>query len=297
MTPRALGALVLAAAVAGCGLFRSPPPVPPAQPKYTVGAAYQLGGAWYYPKEVTEYNATGLAAVVPDRAGLTVDGERFDGASLAAAHRTLQLPSVVRVTNLENGRQVLVRVNDRGPANPGRLIGLTRHAADLLGVRDGTQVRVELDGGLSHNLADQLGGGPRVDIAAAPREAVQAQSLAPPPGVAQSSRGRYAAGATRATDDAAAGPAVPDRLPDQVVQGAALPGQIYLQTDEFGRADYAQRLAAKLTGLHPMVDRVRTGLSESYAVRAGPFATTAQADAALDQARRAGVIDARLVVE
>ena len=61
---------------------------------------------WHYPREDFRYDATGLAERLPDRSGLTADGEAFDPASMAGAHPTLQLPSIARVTNLENGRQV-----------------------------------------------------------------------------------------------------------------------------------------------------------------------------------------------
>ena len=262
-----------------------------------MGTAYQQGGVWYYPREQTEYAASGLATVIPAHSGPTADGERFDAAALAASHHTLQLPAIARVTNLDNGRQVLLRLNDRGPDNPARLLGLTRHAADLLAASDGTQIRVELDPDRTRALTEQVGGGPALNVAAAPRTAVAAEALAPPPGTRQSSRGRSAA-VIVATEAAAAPTArVPDQLPDQVVQTTPTPGSLVLRASEFGRVDYANRVAAQLAGLHPTVERVREGRSERFRVRAGPFPTVAAADSALDQARRAGVIDAHLVVE
>ncbi len=283
-------------ALAGCGLFRNAPPTPTAAHD-VVGDGYQLGGVWYYPREMTRYEATGLAAITPAHAGLTADGETFDDSALAAAHQTLQLPAIARVTNLENGRQVLLRLNDRGPASPGRLLGLTQHAADLLQATDGTQIRVQLDEGMTRTLADQLGGGPHVALAAAPRDAIQSQALPPPPGAGQSSRGAYAPGATAISAPPASAEAVPDRMPDQVGRGAPEAGQIFLRASEFGRIDYAQRLSAQLYGLNPVIETVQDGRDRRYRVRAGPFASVAQADSALDQARRAGVVDARLVVE
>jgi rare lipoprotein A len=283
-------------ALAGCSLFRHRPP-PTTHVHYIVGAPYEAGGTWYYPREMTDYEATGLATVAPAHDGLTADGEAFDSTALAAAHQTLQLPAIARVTNLANGRQVLLRLNDRGPANPARLIALTQHAADLLGASDGTPVRVQLDEGMTRRLADQLGGGPRVEMVAAPRAAVQAESLAPPPGVRQSSRGALAPGATPMTNAPAAGPAVPDRLPDRVTQGAPESGQLYIEASEFSRMEYALRMSAELSGLNPQIERLLNGRTETYRVRAGPFASVAAVDAALDQARRAGVIDAHIVVE
>ena len=296
MTRAAAAALAALLTLSGCGLLgRKPPPPTPA--RYTLGAAYQQGGVWYYPKDQTEYSAAGLAAVVPNHSGLTADGERFDPTVLAGSHHTLQLPAVARVTNLENGRQVLLRLNDRGPESPGRLLGLTQHAADLLGAADGTQIRVELEPDMSRALTDQVGGGPKLDVAAAPRAAVAAEALPPPPGTGQSARGRQVAVTAMTAAAPSSGATVPDRLPDRVTQTAPAPGSIVLRASEFGRVDYANRIAAQLTGLNPAIERVREGRSERFRVRAGPFPTAAAADAALDQARRAGVIDAHLVVE
>ncbi len=293
---RAAMALAAILALSSCGPFGRKPQAPtPAH--YTLGSAYQMGGVWYYPKDQTEYDASGLAAVIPAAGGVTADGERSDSAALAASHHTLQLPAIARVTNLENGKQVLVRVNDRGPIDPGRLLGLTRHSADLLGARDGTQIRVELDPAMTRALTDQVGGGPKLELAAAPRSSVVAESLAPPPGVGLSNRGRSVP--IVATSVAASAPTllVPDRLPDQVSQANPAPRSIFLRASEFGRIDYANRVAAQLTGLNPIVEHVHDGRSTRYRVRAGPFPTVAAADAALDQARRAGVIDSHLVVE
>ena len=284
-------------ALSGCGLFSRKPPPSPSPAHYTLGAAYQQGGVWYYPKDQTEYSATGLAAIIPAHAGPTADGERFDPAVLAASHHTLQLPAIARVTNLENGRQVLLRLNDRGPDNPARLLGLARHAADLLGASDGTQIRMELEPDLTRTLTGQVGGGPSLEVAAAPRASVVAEALPPPPGTRQSSRGRPVAVTVATPAATLSAAAVPDRLPDQVVQTTPRPGSIVLRASEFGRIDYANRVAARLAGLHPAVERVREGRSERFRVRAGPFPTVTAADSALDQARRAGVIDAHLVVE
>ena len=297
MKRRAVVASLLAALLGGCGLLRRRPSAPSqASVHYTVGDAYQMGGLWYYPSEHTAYEAAGLAAVASDRGGLTADGEAFSPGALAASHHTLQLPSIATVTNLENGRSVRLRLNDRGPQNPGRLVGLTRHAAELLAARDGTQVRVQLDPVMTQALTDRLGGGPKLALTAAPLASVQAEELAPPPGLREASRVRRVAAPLRPVAPAVAPGAVPDVLPDQVLQGPPEPGAIYLHASEFGRADYAGRLAARLHGIGARVERLRDGRTERYRVAAGPFESVAAGDAALDLALRAGVIDARLVV-
>ena len=91
-----------------------------------------------------------------DHAPLTADGEAFDPTALAAGHQTVQLPAIARVTNIENGRQILLRINDRGPAALGRILELTPRAAELLQATDGTRIRVQVLTVESRSLAEQL---------------------------------------------------------------------------------------------------------------------------------------------
>jgi rare lipoprotein A len=125
---------------------------------YKVGNPYQVGSVWYYPQENFRYTETGIASWYgPDfHGGKTANGEVYDQNELTAAHRTLQLPSFVRVTNLENGRSVVVRINDRGPYLHGRIIDVSKRAADLLGfIGKGTaRVRLEVLEQESRRLAD-----------------------------------------------------------------------------------------------------------------------------------------------
>lgn len=282
-------------AISGC-MHRLPPPTPQpaASPHYVLGAAYQAAGNWYYPAEDYGLDTTGIAMVQDPRTGLTADGELRDPGAAAAAMQTIQLPAIVQVTNLEGGRQILVRVNDRGPASPARIIALSPRAAALLAIPpSGTaRVRVQIDQVLSRRLVEQLGGGPRLQIATAPAAPIMAQTLAPVGGGA-AGPSQTIGGAVRE----AAAPTVPDQLPEHVTSTYANPGTLYLRCGSFGRFTYAHQTAARLSGLGADVIRSRDGRQTTYAVRAGPFATIAQADAALDQALRAGVIDARITVE
>lgn len=102
--------------------------------RYMVGKPYKVAGRWYTPRNDPGYNAVGTASWYgPNFHGrLTANGEIFDQNALSAAHPTLPLPSYVRVTNLANRRSVIVRVNDRGPFASGRVIDLSRRAAQLL---------------------------------------------------------------------------------------------------------------------------------------------------------------------
>lgn len=99
------------------------------------GEPYQVGGIWYVPREQPNYNEVGVASWYGDAFNLkpTANGETFDMGLISAAHTTLPLPSMVEVTNLENGRKLNVRVNDRGPFYGGRIIDLSRAAARELG--------------------------------------------------------------------------------------------------------------------------------------------------------------------
>ena len=130
----------VALALAGCG---SPGP----QGVYKLGQPYQIAGHWYYPEFESHYDRVGIASWygVPFHGRATANGEVFDRGRLTAAHPTLPLPSIVRVTNLANRRQLELRVNDRGPFVGDRLIDLSQAAARELGFeRQGTaRVRVE----------------------------------------------------------------------------------------------------------------------------------------------------------
>ncbi|MGF1475202.1 MAG: septal ring lytic transglycosylase RlpA family protein [Geminicoccaceae bacterium] len=114
---------------------------------YKVGKAYKINGRWYQPVFDPAYDAEGVASWYgPGFHGRpTANGERYDQDALTAAHTTLPLPSIVRVTSLENGRSVIVRVNDRGPFVDDRIIDLSRAGARALGFeRQGlARVRVE----------------------------------------------------------------------------------------------------------------------------------------------------------
>jgi rare lipoprotein A len=124
--------------------------VPKGGGKYLVGAPYQVAGRTYTPHEVHRYSARGLASWYGDgfHGRRTANGEVFDMADLTAAHPTLPLPSYVRVTNLDNGRSMVVRVNDRGPFRSDRLIDVSAKVAALLDFkRKGTAaVRVDYVG-------------------------------------------------------------------------------------------------------------------------------------------------------
>lgn len=119
---------------------------------------YQIRGRWYRPEEQPNYDVVGLASWYGDQFNgrPTATGERFDMHALTAAHKTLPLPALVEVTNLANGRRVVLRVNDRGPFVDDRILDLSRGAAEALDMlnRGVGEVRVRYIG-----RAPRLGGG------------------------------------------------------------------------------------------------------------------------------------------
>jgi len=144
--------LVLFIAAAGLSACAGPSSIygPGPGGGYKVGRPYQVGGIWYYPAEDPSYNQVGLASWYGRefQGSKTANGERFDRKRLTAAHPTLPMPVIVRVTNLDNGRSTLVRINDRGPFRPGRIIDVSQAAAQALGFeKQGvTRVRVQYVG-------------------------------------------------------------------------------------------------------------------------------------------------------
>ena len=287
----ALGACALLALLASCHR-----PLPQAQPHYLLGRPYQAGGIWWYPRESQNLDATGLAAVYPaGHPALTADGEAFSQDALAIAHPTVQLPAIARLTDLQTGRSLLVRINDRGTPSPRRLVQVTRRVADLLGIpRDGVaQVRLTLLAPQSAAVEEQAAGAPRLAIEAAPVGHVQATALPPLFGVRQES-GRSAM-VTASPAAAAEPPTV--RLDGIVTRQPARPGRLWVQLDTFQSYEYAAMQRARLISLHPRIDSVFEDRTQSFRVMLGPFADVAAANSMLDRAIGAGITDARIVVE
>jgi rare lipoprotein A len=138
------------------GVSASPRVVEPGQPvpkgggAYRVGKPYVVAGRTYYPEENRRYRREGIASWYGEdfHGRLTANGEVYDMEAISAAHPTMPMPSYARVTNLHNGRSLIVRVNDRGPYHADRVIDLSGKAAEVLELRRaGTgRVRVEYVG-------------------------------------------------------------------------------------------------------------------------------------------------------
>jgi rare lipoprotein A len=287
----------------------------PAKPgPYKIGKPYQVNGVWYYPKADYKYDETGIASWYgPGFHGKrTANGEIYDENGLTAAHKTLPMPSMVRVTNLENGRSIEVRVNDRGPFSAGRVIDMTRRGAQLLGfIERGTaRVRVEvlpeesqlLAAASSRQGGDQLPPPPE----AAPTGEVTSGGLKPIEGAKVSPGKAAQPGAAPAAPPAAqpgasqiGGAQIAVPQPDgKVTQVAVKPTSIYIQAGAFLRQANANQLGNTLKRYGAVrVAPVMVDKQRYYRVRIGPIASVADADATLKRMIADGHPESRIVVD
>lgn len=115
-------------------------------PKYYVGSAYKVEDVQYIPVEDLTYNQTGIAGIIPAELNgtKTSNGEVFDMNQMVATSKTLPLPTIARVTNLDNGQSVVVRVNNRGPFVNTRIMDLSPAAAQKIGMTGQTKVQVQV---------------------------------------------------------------------------------------------------------------------------------------------------------
>jgi rare lipoprotein A len=238
-----------------------------AQGHYKVGEPYQVYGRWYYPAEQPDYDSEGVASWYgPGFHGLrTANGEVFDQNALSAAHTTLPMPSFVRVTNLQNGRSLVLRVNDRGPFVDDRIIDVSRRAAQLLGfMNQGTaHVRVEAVPALEGEVVVAS-----VEPAAAPPEPVEIIEVA------------------------TAEPAT--QLPSAPSAG----GTIFVQAGAFGDAVRAEDVRQRVAPVgDAMVAPIAVNGATLYRVRLGPYISREEASFVLSQVWSLGLTEARLATD
>jgi rare lipoprotein A len=288
---------------------------------YKVGNPYEVEGVRYVPREDYGYDETGVGSWYGPgfHAKYTANGEVYDQNEVTAAHKTLPLPSLVRITNLENGRQLVVRVNDRGPFVAGRIIDLSKRSAQLLGVEKvGTaKVRVQILAKESQTIKEAA-------LQGKPAAMVVAQAPEPPPVVEPGGRNveRTPLPPPLSEPVVAAAPAVDEKTllaqaspgSATVAQGTTIGGrflpaaavkqtapkktQLFIQAGAFGVLDNAERLRQQLTKVgHADVSQVQVGGRTFYRVRIGPLASVDQADAALAKVVTAGAGEAKIVAE
>ncbi len=271
-------------------------PIPMGGGRYQVGKPYQVAGRWFTPEEQPNYDKEGIASWYGEafHRRMTSNGEWFDMNQLTAAHPTLPLPSYVKVTNADNGREVVVRVNDRGPFVGTRIIDMSKRAAVALGFKGQgmAPVRVQLigpaplDDNGTHLAAmnEQLERGTPVTrmIAAAKggRSQVQIAAVEAEPEVVADTTIAYSA----APENVPA----PDFGYDQ---------SYYVQVGSFADPGNAERARDGLAASWPVqVAELNTGGRTVYRVRLGPIAERPDADTALEHAIFLGHRDARVIV-
>lgn len=277
---------------------------------YKVGKPYQVRGQWYYPAEQPDYDEVGIASWYgPQFNGKpTANGEIFDMNGLSAAHKTLPLPSLVEVTNLENGRSMQLRVNDRGPFVDDRIIDLSRAAAEELGVlRPGlARVRVRYVG-----RADIPGQGPvtyaRASAPPAPAPVMPRPApVAPePPPVTELAAAQPTITATElppleapAVEPVAEALAAPaPEAPVQLAAAAPAPSPAYrVQAGAFSDRANAERVATQLAeaGVVEIQPVERNGLT-LYRVMVRDIAGETEASVVRDKVVQIGLVDARIL--
>lgn len=278
---------------------------------YKIGDPYRIEGVWYYPKVNYTYAETGIASWygAAFHGKRTANGNIYDMNALTAAHRTLPLPSKVRVTNLENGRTMALVINDRGPFARGRIIDVSRRVAQLLGFeRKGTaKVRVGIIADESRRLAVLARQGKpwtqkpaEVKVAAVPQGAVTATPL-PIPGAAASRKGALNLPALHKSPPNSGLAALlvkPVRAKALVTVEPVRTTRIYVQAGAFTYRANALRLKRWLSSFGPVdVHPAEVGPRNFFQVRLGPFKTVAEADAMLDEVITLGYTGARVVVD
>ena len=230
---------------------------------YKIGKPYKIRGQWYYPAEDYGYSEVGTASWYGEdfHAKYTANGEDYNMHTLTAAHRTLPLPSIVRVTNLENGRSLVLRVNDRGPFAKNRIIDISKRGAQLLGFQNkGTaKVRVEIMAEESKDLKQAI---------LNKTETKLAQQLP-----------EDNAGAVRS-----------------YTSQQSLKGKYFVQAGSFSSREVADDLTARLTrfgNISTMPADVNG--NRYYRVRMGPYTCEADARKALAQIENFGVAGAAVI--
>jgi rare lipoprotein A len=292
---------------------------------YKVGNPYQIDGVTYVPQEEFNHVETGVASWYGPgfHTKATANGETYDQQDHTAAHRTLQMPSIVRVTNLDNGRSTVVRINDRGPYARGRIIDMSRAAAEDLGMTGKGTARVRIDqlptesqavkevalggGGPSEQQVAlaQLASGRRAAPAPSAASAPVEQAAAPPPppqevyvrAEPQPPIVPFArSSGAPAPRPGSGGPTV-EQLASASASGSSQSGgSFYVQTGAFSTMNNAVRQRELITSYGSTeIFQAQAGGHEVYRVRVGPYTTPDAAGIVADRLKRSGYGEARVV--
>ncbi len=291
----------------------------PAPQGVKIGKPYTVAGEKYVPAYNPTYDEIGTASWYGPgfHGGHTANGERYDQNDLTAAHRTLPLPSIVRVTNLDNGKSAIIRINDRGPFAHSRIIDLSRAAADKLGViRTGTaKVRVQFldqetreyvmkmpNGAQSLAALDAYqaahGGNnkpqdyPVATNQAAPVNTIQTSALSPLVSEAVAAPEEEPEQDIFAVADHQSPPPAPVAKP---VKASVSNVGFYVQAGTFKLKENASRLMASISNVG--VSKIVETSNKLYRVVVGPYGTRQDADEIINKLEGYGVSGAKVVSE
>lgn len=274
---------------------------------YRLGKPYKVNGVWYFPAENDRYDEIGYASWygAEFHNKRTANGEIFDKSRLTGAHKTLPLPSIVRVTNMENNKSVILRVNDRGPFTSDRLIDVSEQAAKLLEFPDKgvTRVRVEILPEESKVAVQQTSRKREMDTLLPENKTQMVEKLSQPQGKDaiimveavpdEASSSEEVKETINLFDTASVSPEVVDPAP---VIPAAAGNAIYIQVGIFRKQENAESTVQKVSSIGPSKSWLSdVGGKVLYRVQVGPFDDMVAAQKALAQVKEQGLPDAYIM--
>ena len=279
---------------------------------YKIGQPYEVSGIWHYPSENFGYREEGLASWYgPGFHGKqTANGEKYDMNALTAAHKTLPMPSVVKVTNLENNKTLKVRINDRGPFLQGRIIDLSSRAADILDIKRAGTARVVVElipedtmtlKSLALDASGTFSNAEMPETFAAPMQSIVTESLKPlrntsmnskPIDITKPSNSRLISRELKPSQYN-----TNDRFISSPVISPMKPG-FYIQAGAFSDESNAKRLEAQISHLGNVFVNVASIAGQKFhRVRLGPIVNRGNAERLLSFIRNSGYSDARIFAE
>lgn len=268
-------------------------------PHYKIGAPYKIDGRWYVPKVDPHYDEVGVASWYGDafHNKLTANGEIFDKRRISAAHKTLPLPTLAEVENLENGRKIVVRVNDRGPFVDDRVIDLSHAAADELGftAKGLAKVRVRYAGETNVTALAALPGDKE---AGSVKLAAKREAAAPVLASADDGGDPMAALIAGAIGAPTLKPAAPSIEPAPLAAIAAarvLLQEFWVEIAQIEDLDALEKMQLDLPDLGPVSVQSDPAGGVKQSLRLGPFLDESIAFTSLSRARAAGFGAARIV--
>ncbi len=261
-------------------------------PQKATSKPYQIKGVWYYPQPHYEYDETGIASYYGGgdvfHGRPTATGEIFDKNEVTAAHKTLPLPCIAVVTNLDNGRQIQLKINDRGPFIEGRIIDVSRRTAQLLGFENKGTAKVRVQTLVPESLALNGLDSSTVMLAQA-TPSIPAETLP-----AMASAASRLPDAIFEDQESALVLAEASQVPSLEIPTSR---GIFVDVGGYDSHQEAHVLSQSLNDLTKSpAQPVQNNGSQPYAVRVGPFPNMLEANQVLDQLADAGHLMSRIVI-